>query len=76
MYDIGIGPVKLNDFLSAMNIPTINPHMLKGYEDEVAGAIEKCASESFENAVRIEKEMTVAACQSGEVMIFKCDIEY
>ncbi|CAH2099509.1 unnamed protein product [Euphydryas editha] len=68
MYDIGIGPHKLNDFLSCSDIPTVNPSLLKKYEDEIANIINQCTKENIEQAIDAEKLATIAANKIEEVI--------
>lgn len=69
MYDIGMGPCKLNDVLSCLDIPTLKPSQIKRYEDFLTSIIDECANDSFERAIEAEKAATIAAKNIEEVTI-------
>lgn len=58
MYDNGMGPHKVNRFLSDMNIPGISSTALAKREKEVAHAINKVTEASLTRSIQEEKSAT------------------
>jgi hypothetical protein len=58
MLDAGLGPSRLNTFLSGMNIPTMSENLLKRSERCVGVVVEQLAQESCLKSLRIEKALT------------------
>lgn len=59
MIDGGIGETQVNIFLSTLSVPTVLTSTLKKYERRVGVAVEAVAKESCEEAVRIEKNLSL-----------------
>lgn len=59
MIDAGIGPSQLNSLLTALDIPAISFKTLKNSENDVRTAITNIADESCEQALLLEKQLTI-----------------
>ncbi|KAJ8665908.1 hypothetical protein QAD02_007570 [Eretmocerus hayati] len=59
MLDAGIGETKINTVMSAVNIPTVSTSSMKRYERHVGQAIETLAKASCEEAIKMEKMLTI-----------------
>ena len=65
MHDIGIGTFKLNDFLSALDIPAVSPRMEREFEKQVFTAVKNVAEKSFRKAIQVEKRLTLMQLEQG-----------
>ena len=61
MIDAGIGESHVNTFLSAMDVPSYSPQLMKKHERIVGPVIEEVAEESCIQSIRLEKEKTLEA---------------
>ncbi|XP_034934688.1 uncharacterized protein [Chelonus insularis] len=64
MLDAGIGVTHLNGILSAANVPSINPVTVSQHEKIVGPVINTLAEETYIQAIRKEKELTILKYQS------------
>ena len=55
----GIGETHLNNLLSTLNVPTINPVTFKSREREIGAAVEKVAQKTCHQNMTLERELAI-----------------
>ena len=70
MEHAGIGPTHVNNFLTTMNIPAVDPKLLRRQERVIGPVIEKVAQESCDTATQDELSATVPG--EGITMTYDC----
>ncbi|XP_024890202.1 uncharacterized protein LOC112466368 isoform X2 [Temnothorax curvispinosus] len=63
---MGIGETHLNTILSALNIPPLNPTVVKRHERVAGPAIESIAKDSCREGLQLEKKLTLSALQEDD----------
>jgi len=66
MIDAGIGEIHLNTILSALNIPALNPTVVKRHERVVGPAIKSVTKDSCREVLQLEKKLTFIALQEDD----------
>lgn len=59
MYHIGVGPTQVNNFLSTLNLPTVNVKTLRRRCEEVGEELLNLAQQSVQSALQEEFQYTV-----------------
>lgn len=59
MYHTGIGPTQVNNFLSTLNLPSINVKTLRRRCEEIGEELENLAENSVKDALKEEVKCTV-----------------
>ena len=70
MEHAGIGPTHVNNFLITMNIPAVDPKLLRRQERVIGPVIEKVAQESCDTAT--QDELSATAPGEGITMSYDC----
>ena len=70
MEHAGIGPTHVNNFLTTMNIPAVDPKLLRRQERVIGPVIEKVAQESCDTAT--QDELSATAPSEGITMSYDC----